>query len=355
MRSGRSGLRASDPTPRRALPGRVSCLEQQHERAVGSRRSPASGRSRRCGCCTGTALGERPRARSASARAPRRGQLGVQQPAVARRAAAGRRRRARRPRSASAAAIAPQLRRRARDGSPRRAGARRRSRALRVELQRVEQRVVHPGDRVEDLAPARSARAAPRRAPRGPRRAAHACRSWRRRPAAARPSLGPAQDRASRSRAPSARGPAVKPFELHGVAQHLPATSGGIHSGRPARAETAKQRLGQRGPSARAARVAEDAVDAGREVDRGCALARGPRQPALRRAGHRLAPGRDQLVRRPPCARAASAPRIGPSPSARPAAQPGARAAFDRRPAPGRAPARRVRPRAPCSRVRAAP
>ena len=113
-------------------------------------------------------------------------------------------------------------------------------------------------------------------------RAGRGCRSWRRsRPAARR------RRSSARSRRPCRRAivSAAARVALRAPRRRRssgPATSSGIHTGSPARARHAHQRLGQRG--ARAVSGAEDAVDAGRQVDRRGALARRSRAGARARA-----------------------------------------------------------------------
>ena len=97
---------------------------------------------------------------------------------------------------------------------------------------------MRPGDRVEDLELGEAlgvllAEHARRRA-----RRSRWCRRRRRsRPAAPPPRSSARAARPSRS--PCARGPRRSPFELQGIPQQLPATSSGIQTGSPARAETA--------------------------------------------------------------------------------------------------------------------
>ena len=214
---------------------------------------------------------------SSSARdvAQRRGrQLGVQQPAVAGHAAAGRCRPARPPRRPARAAIASSFG--AEAEVPRRAGR------------------VH-GDGADPAASRSAARAAgraPRRSSRGPRsgrsaraRSSSRCsatsctRPWAQELASITTgSAPPSLQRHSASavaraiargrravalRAPR-RGAAV-------AARRRP----GSTAARPARAETATSASGSVGCARRAARVAEDPVDARRQVDRGRAGARG--------------------------------------------------------------------------------
>ena len=205
-------------------------------------------------------------------------------------------------------------------------------RASPARRQRVEQRVVHPCDRVEDPRPAPDALAQlRRRAAPAPRRAGRACTSSRRRRAAAA-RLGPAEHGVGDRARHLARGPRSKPFELHGVPQQLPATSVGDPQRPPGARGDRQQRLRQRRARRAPAGVAEDAVDAGREVDGRRALARASTAGGRRGAGHRLAPGREQLVRdggardprearrravaeRPPGAQRRRAPRVRRCPS----------------------------------------
>ena len=88
----------------------------------------------------------------------------------------------------------------------------------------------------------------------------------------------------------------VKPLELNGVPQQVPATSGGIQTGSPARRETATSASGRLAQPAAIARAggAEDAIDAGRQVDGGGA---GPLRRAAAAAPRRAASARPSRER----------------------------------------------------------
>ncbi len=218
-------------------------LEQEHERLEGPPGLLAGGRSRRCGCCTG-----RRRDRGPPARPPRR-----EAPTPGARGEAGR---GRPPSRSSPPRRGPRPRRRA----PRRSRSSLPPRPIWAteqvgctatdadpasDLERGEQPIVRPLDRVENLAPPRSAPRALLRAPARPPASAPARTSSRPRPAGAEPPSVHRQTDSATLRAITPW-PFAYPLELHGVAQQLPATSSGIHRGSPARAETSTSACGRR-------------------------------------------------------------------------------------------------------------
>ena len=214
-------------------------LEQVDERLVGLARSPAQADlAGPVGADVGVAVGGRDLGRLARGR--RRGQLRVQEAAVAGEAAAGRRRRERRPprraprRAARASPSRPRWRRRAGrvdDRGP-----------TRSPISRPGEQVARPRRSSRGSSISRGARRSPRSAARRLEQAVGAGGrvDHDRQPAPVRP----APELLDRLRSPSTRRRRDSPSSPTGSPQQLPATSAGIQTGLPARSETATSAAG---------------------------------------------------------------------------------------------------------------